>query len=356
MLRLPPLVAVLALLLAAPAAAPAQVPQGFFGVMVNGPLEDRRVDLGAEAATMRAAGVRSWRIEIAWDKVEPQRGALDWAATDRKILAAAAQGIAVMPVLVRAPEWASGDPFDPFVPPRQAGLFGGFAQAVALRYGPGGSLWREHPEVAARPVRHWQLWNEPNLRRYLNARDWPAVYGRLLRAGHAGLRRADPRSRVVLAGLANFSWRDLSTLLRRGGRLPFDAAAVHPFSDRPSKVLKIARLNREVLDRRGRRRTPLWITELTWSSGRSSKPRATVTWETTRAGQAERLRQGYRLLLRDRRRLRLERVFWYTWASVDRDSPNAFDYSGLRGTRSDGTLVDKPALRAFRRVTAGVTR
>ena len=51
-----------------------------------------------------------------------------------------------------------------------------------------------------------------------------------------------------------------------------------------------------------------------------------------------------------RHALRLERIYWYTWLTVDRDSPNSFDYSGLRTQRPDGSVVDKPAARAFRAV------
>ena len=43
-----------------------------------------------------------------------------------------------------------------------------------------------------------------------------------------------------MAGLANFSWRDLERLFAKGGaKLRFDVAAVHPFSGRPSNSVKI---------------------------------------------------------------------------------------------------------------------
>jgi hypothetical protein len=125
---------------------------------------------------------------------------------------------------------------------------------------------------------------------------------------------------------------------------------VHPFSGRPSNSVKIVRLNREALDRHGAARKPIWLTELTWSSAKGRKPNLTKDWETTESGQAVRLRQAYRLFVRDRRALRLERIYWYTWVTVDRDSPNSFDYSGLRTMRPDGSVVDKPAARAFRAV------
>jgi hypothetical protein len=352
MLRLVLFVFIAAALLFAPAVpAHAAVPDRFFGVMVNGPMDDQSVDLDGEAATMKAAGVESWRVELAWDQIEPRPGQLDFVATDRKVLAAARQGIDVLGLLIRSPSWANGGHLDPFTPPRDPAAFGRFATAMVARYGPGGSLWSQHPEVPAQPVRAWEVWNEPNLAVYFRSQPFMKPYGALLRATHAALKSADAGSTVLMASMANYSWRDLSRLLKKGGRLPFDAAGAHPFSGRPSNALKIVRLNREVLDRAGRRRTPLWLTELTWSSAVGKKKALTKNWETTEKGQAERLRQAYRLLLRERKRLGLARVYWYTWATIDRASPNSFDYSGLRTALAGGAFSDKPALSAFRAIT-----
>ena len=80
----------------------------------------------------------------------------------------------------------------------------------------------------------------------------------------------------------------------------FDVAAVHPFSGRPSNSVKITRLNREVMDRNGDRRKPIWLTELTWSSAKGKKTPLTQNWETTEAGQAQRLTEAYRLYVRAR--------------------------------------------------------
>jgi hypothetical protein len=200
-------------------------------------------------------------------------------------------------------------------------------------------------------VRAWEIWNEPNLKDYFRRQPFARPYAGLLRAAYPAVKRADPGATVLMASMANFSWRDLATLLMvKGPRLRFDAAGAHPFSGRPSNALKIVRLNREVLDRRGYARVPLWLTELTWSSAKGRKQPLTQNWETTEKGQADRLRAIYRLLLRDRTRLRLARVFWYTWATVDNGSRNSFDYSGLTQALPDGTFRAKPALAAFRAV------
>jgi hypothetical protein len=354
MLRLSLALLIAGALLFAPAVASsahAAAPKGFFGVMVNGPLDDPAVDLDAQAAVMKADGVRSWRVEMAWDLVEPAPGQFDWGPTDRKVLAAARQGIDVLGLALRAPAWANGGSANPFTPPARPADYGNYLKALIARYGPAGSLWLEHPDVARRPVRTWEIWNEPNLKNYFTALPFAKPYAALLRAAYPAVKAADRGAKVLMASMANYSWRDLATLLDAGGpRLRFDLAGAHPFSGRPSNAVKIVRLNRRALDRRGYRNVPLWLTELTWSSAKGKKTPLTQNWETTEAGQAARLRDVYRLLLAQRRSLRLERVFWYTWATVDSGSPNSFDYSGLNQFRSDGTFRAKPALAAFRTV------
>jgi hypothetical protein len=182
---------------------------------------------------MHASGVRSWRVEFSWDLLEPEPGLMDWSRTDRKVLAAARARIDVLGLAVRAPAWANGD-LDPFVPPRDPAAYGRFLTALVGRYGPAGSLWAEHPEVPRRPVRAWEIWNEPNLAIYFRAQPFARPYARLLRAASRAIRRADRRATIVLAGMANFSWRDLDRFLRAERDLDFDAAAVHPFTGRPS--------------------------------------------------------------------------------------------------------------------------
>jgi Beta-galactosidase len=346
--------ALLAAVLAAlclPAGAAAGVPRDFFGVMANGPLDAPGFALDSESAAMHSAGVQTERMEISWDLVEPQQGQYDYALTDRKVLAAARAGIDVLALIVRSPGWAAQHAGQPFSAPRDPADYAAFAATLVARYGPGGELWREHPEVAPRPVRAWQVWNEPNLEVYWREQPFMRRYARLLNAAYAAIKWADPGATVAMAGLANFSWRDLDRLFAKGGaKLRFDVAAVHPFSGRPSNAVKIVKLNRQALDRHGAERKPIWLTELTWSSAKGKKKKLTQNWETTEAGQALRLREAYRLFVRARRALRLQRIYWYTWVTVDRDSPNSFDYSGLRTVRPDGSVFDKPAASAFRAV------
>lgn len=360
------LVAALALGLAATAGAQT-VPRSFFGVMVNGPLEDPGQNLEAEAPVMRADGVGSWRVPFAWDRIQPypDEAAVppgqqaryplvdgvptDFSVPDAQVAAAAKQGIEVLALVLRTPPWAGTDPGNALSSPKRISDYTRYITTLIGRYGPRGTFWAQHPELPKRPVRAWQVWNEPNLPQYWQPQPFAKPYVRLLTASDRAIHAADPGAKTVMAGLANYSWRDLEQVYAAGARGHFDVAAVHPFSGRPSNSLKITQLNRQVMDRAGDRRTPIWLTELTWSSAKG-KTRNTHGWEVTDRGQAARLRQAYGLYLRHAKALRLQRIFWYTWASIDRDSPNSFDWSGLRRYTPEGTFVDKPALKAFRAI------
>lgn len=359
---------------AAPRVEPAP-PRGFFGVMANGPLESPLAPLGEEFGVMAASGVSSIRLPFQWADIQPhpsfaavpadQRARFtdggdgipsDFGPTDERVLGAARRGISTLALVLRAPDWAAHRPGHILPSPRDPRQYARFLKTLIARYGPGGSLWTQNPGVRPVPVRAWQIWNEPSIEKYFSEQPYLRPYARLLAASHTAVKQADPGATVVMAGLANFttggggvslSWRELSKLYRSGIKGNFDAVAVHPFSGRPSNSLKITRLNREVMDRNGDRRKPLWLTEITWSSAKGQKP-TTAGWETTEGGQAAKLRAAYTLFARERKRLRLQRIYWYTWATTDRDSPSSFAWSGLRRVGRDGRFADKPALETFR--------
>ena len=47
-------------------------------------------------------------------------------------------------------------------PPADPARYAAFAGALAHRYGPGGSFWAAHPALPRRPVRTYEIWNEPD--------------------------------------------------------------------------------------------------------------------------------------------------------------------------------------------------
>jgi hypothetical protein len=254
----------------------------------------------------------------------------------------------VLPILQGTPGWAALHPGDLSSPPRDPADFARMLTTLVTRYGPRGSLWTEHPEVRRRPVRDWQIWNEPNLTRYWNVAPWAPTYVALLKAANAALKAADRGSRTVLAGLPNESWLALRAIYAQGARAAFDVVALHPYTGRPANVIKLVRIARREMRPRGDARKPIWVTELSWPAA-VGKTNTTAGFETTDAGQALRLARGLALLAGERRTLRIARVYWYTWLSAEGSSTSSFDYSGLRRLR-DGRLVSAPSLAVFTRV------
>jgi hypothetical protein len=339
------LVAAALLLALAPAAqARREVPRGWLGVTVDGPMTAGEVR-DEDWDLMAGSGVETARTAFYWSELQPAPDRLELARTDALVLAAARRGIAVLPVVLRAPDWAARTPGDLASPPRSAADYAAFLQALVARYGPRGSLWSEHTDVRPRPIRAWQIWNEPSLPSYWNEPDWAAGYVRLARAARAALHRADRGAVAVAAGLPNRSWESLRAIYRAGGRGAFDSIAIHPYTSTPANVVRLLRYARREM-RRGRdARRPLWVTELSWPASKGVIA-GVPGFTTTEGGQASRLRRVVPLLAAARRALHVEIVLWYTWLSADVGSPNAFAYSGLRRLR-DGRAISMPSLRAF---------
>jgi beta-galactosidase GanA len=151
-MRLALAVVIAASLLIAPASAGAAVPRSFFGVMSDGALFAPTVDLGSEVALMRSSGVGSTRVAVQWRVVQPQPGVLDFATLDAFVLATARAGVRILPVVLGTPPWAARDPSDPASPPKDPRQYGAFLTALVQRYGPAGTLWAQHPEVARVPI------------------------------------------------------------------------------------------------------------------------------------------------------------------------------------------------------------
>jgi hypothetical protein len=362
-------------ILAAPAAglaAPARVPQGFVGADLSSPLYPTLPpgsQLDQQLGLMAASGVENIRVTIDWSTAQPYKSwsqvpserrtefttangvPTRWGPIDQLVGLAAFHGLTVLPTVVDAPLWDGlrshglGHPI-----PKTPGPYAAFMKALVQRYGPHGSYWASQPGQVL-PIRQWQIWNEPNLQSFWPMKYFPGRYVTLLKAAHAAIKKADPGAQVVLGGLPNFSWIDLSRIYRvKGARNAFDVIAVHPYTKQPQGVISILRLVRGVTFGNHQGKKPIIADEVSWPSSKGkTNQNGKLDFVTTEAGQAHNLGILINLLAKDRQSLGLGGFDYFTWAEVERRNEIPFAYAGLLKISSGSdNYIEKPAYKVFR--------
>jgi hypothetical protein len=340
------LAALLALTVPASTASAAQaLPANFWGAVPQSSLSVEQYQ------RVHRGGVDTIRIPINWGTAQASEGAaFDWDATDSQVSEAARTGIDVLPFLAGIPAWAErlvsvGGGVQvpaklPVAGKAKAGWVA-FCKAAVARYGPKGTFWTENPGVPFRPLRNWQVWNEPNFKFFVHKPN-PAEYAQMVKISSTAIKGADPSAKVILAGL--FAWPKgarsktpnhnlyatdfLEGLYRVPGiTAKFDGIALHPYSTKyqylPPQIEEV----REVMKKHHDAGTGIWITELGWSSSPKSGGNSFAKGP---AGQAQQLKGAFSLLVKNQRKWRIQRVYWF---SIDDYGAacNFCDGSGLFG-------------------------
>jgi hypothetical protein len=374
---------ILALALAAPTAASARartagtpVPRGFVGVTLDAPplTPQDNVALAQQLDVMRSSGVQSVRVSFSWSGAQPyarwsdvpperQGGFVsgagnvptDFSATDQIVGLAAARGLRVLPTVIYAPGWDAITSRTGLARPRDDGPYGEFLTTLIGRYGPNGSFWTDNPGIPTRPIREWQVWNEPEISFFWPTSPWAPSYVALLRVADAAIKTADPGAKVVLGGLTDYSWLELGVIYA----LPdtkslFDIVDVHPYTGTPVGVVKIISYVRAEIQRVHDANKPIIVGETSFTSS-LGQTRHRYTWEATPRGQAKKVSSLLPLLAAARRSLRIVGFYWYTWMGDESIANSPWNFCGLLAYRN-GQIINKPALTAFRRTAAALER
>lgn len=337
-------------------------PNSFFGVTPQYPFIP-----DADLLKLARANVGTLRFVMPWEQVQPSwwDQPFDFSRYDSVVLAAAARGIRLVPVLHGSPNWLGyleGTGCDPscgaYAPRSDAALaaWRQFVGAAAARYGPNGSLWREEPSVPALPITVWQVWNEQNAPGFYKPSPDPDAYARLVSATAEEIRSRDPGAQVILGGMHGLGGSDppsysavdfLHQLYAMpGARRDFDGVAVHPYSRGQEGMERQATDLRAEMVASGDGSTPLWVTEIGAASDYGPLPQ-----QVGPEGQADLLTRAYRFFLSKQQSWNIPAVIWYSW----RDSPRGYacrwcTHSGLFGIDGD---TPKPAWSALLSITGG---
>jgi len=326
------LVALLALAAPMPATA-ATAPKGYIGVNSSWTLTPESYE------QMAAGHVGMFRTGWIFDIAKQHPGdPYDWSNFDANVEGTARNGIDMIPVMFGIPRWIStergGTPLG-----QSEGEWKKYLAAAVERYGPGGEFWMENPDVPYRPVRVWQVWNEPNSRTWWRPKPDPKEYGKLLVLSAKAIHAVDPKAKIMTAGIVahptNAAAIEGNTYLKglfksKAARRATDYVGFHPYAPTSNEVERQLESARRVLEKSKMSKTPIWITEIGWGSVGPKNhplimPEAKLETEFAKVLQ---------MAVDRRKQLNLGSFLWYHWQDHPDDiclwceSSGLIDYSG----------------------------
>ena len=305
-----------------------------------------------DLAYMKAAAVGSVRLILNWQAIQPTTGgSFRWDKIDEEMEDLARTGIVPLPQLF-GDKSVITDVQDATTMNR----WRTFVAAAVNRYKPGSPFWRQfevdHPGATAMPPHVWQVYNEQNIFEYWPSGPSPNKYAVLLDASAKAIRGADPTAKIMLGGMHGDdnmngvpSWTFLKLLYEYPGAADdFDIVAVHPYAFDLEGMSREISAVRDVMTSKGDGATPIWVTEMGWSS--ELDPNKEQWWERTPAGQAAMLTSAWNMMLANREAWNLHGVYWYTWRDPATDLCNFCSSAGLL----QENFVPKPSYSAFSKI------
>ena len=221
---------------------------------------------------LKALGVRRARLQSGWGRTEREKGVYDFSWLDEVVDALV--GIGVEPWLSLS--YGNYLYLSPEELPQMESvllrLFENreeFERKRPLLYGlgqkPTGSPeamagWLNYVRATVSRyrgrVRHYEIWNEPDVSVFFPSQCWPEEYRELVRRTAAVIREADPGA-LVIGGAAGRN-ATMEELLRRGIGEDVDILSFHGYHEYPEKFgINAYRAYRAVLDRHAPR-LKLW--------------------------------------------------------------------------------------------------
>ena len=304
-----------------------------FGASVNLLFNGRNLsdaEIGSQLAALEATGATLARSDALWEATEPAPPvngvhSYNWSFDDRIAASLAAHRLRWLPIVDYSARWGQSIPGQDHSPPTLSADYAAYAGALAARYGPDGSFWREHPELPSLPVQAFEIWNEPNSSFFWVPRPDPARYAELYDAARTAIHAEDPTATVLIGGLANGP-PFVAPMLAAVPSLRIDGVAIHPYDVSPAAVAAKVAETRQMLDVLGLKTAALYVTEVGWTTS----PPGALDYlpETLRPAYIEQT-------LRSLDSCGVAASIVYTWFSPRQNPRDSQQWFGLSGSEAD---------------------
>jgi hypothetical protein len=289
-----PAAALVALLAAAlaPAAHASRgwVGRDYYGINFQQLREQSPAESSKHLTKIAKLGIHEMRVGFAWPRIEPLppvngKHTYRWDAMDSEIRALAHHGIQAQANITQTPRWNADTSIVGAIncnrssswTPLDIGPYGPLVKAIAARFGRGGTFWKAHPGLPAKPITRYEIWNEPNLRGGWCPNPQPERYADMFMIAASAIHSVDPHAQVLTGGVAppaktNRHYLGISEFLGRvttrqpGLVRKASGAAVHIYPPTgASKQLDRVALFRDELRQGGiPNRIPMLINEIGW--------------------------------------------------------------------------------------------
>ena len=276
------------------------VSRDYFGVNFQQLRVMKPSDRAKHLAKIAKLGIRDVRLGIAWPRVEPVPpvgGVHDyrWDAIDAEVGTMARHGIRAQANITQTPRWNAptgiinnlGCSNTSSWAPKDITPYIDLTGAIAARYGRNGTFWRQNPDLPAKPIVRYEIWNEPNLRGGWCPKPQPDLYADMFVGAARAIHSVDRRAQVVTGGIAppakvNQSYLTISDFLGRAtahqpGLVHMAsgvAVHVYPPAARGKQLERVAWFRKQLHDGSIPDRTPMLINEIGWATqgGSSAVP------------------------------------------------------------------------------------
>jgi hypothetical protein len=278
-------------------------------------------DMERAAAVARAAGVKWSREEFQWARIEPRQGDFQWDFYDRMVETAKRHGIQVYAIVAYWSGWTkpyTAEGIDDYVR---------YLEALVRRY--------------RADIRHWEIWNEPNIFFWQGPKD---LYADLLRKSYTAIKTIDPDAEVLGLSTAGIDFPYIERMLEL--EAPFDILTIHPYRRALNDRAFLHDLERvsDLVRRPDGTRRPVWLTELGWPTYSPHNTLRQSFAPTTLRAQAELIVRCYLLAIGSG----IEpRTFWYNFRN-DGEDPFYFEHQMGIVHRN---FQPKPAFRTYATLT-----
>ena len=301
------------------------------GIYFGNRYSDEEMVKAAEMA--QAIGIKWSREEMSWNYIDSQPGQWRFDRYDTAVDVAYSHGISLFGLLDYCVEWASPAPPDAenrwcWMP--EINAWKNYVHHVVDRY--------------KDKIKHWQVWNEPNISGFWQPEPNFVDYTELLKASFEIIKNIDAEAKILGCNTSRCDQNFIEGVFKEGGFECMDILGVHPYRypRTPEETNFIGDMRELVtlMEKYGEAK-PIWITEIGWPTHVGDERAST---EEKQAAMI------VRLYIQAIVSGRVEKIFWYNYRNDGLDKKyNEHNFGILHRD-----FTPKPAYIAYNTMTKAI--